>query len=94
MEFPQVPAGNGLVELTEEQVTAIKAKLKAIVEGFQPSFDEPTITTQYIVGQYIKLHEADEDYVPLNGDTAQAVLGSGEVPVAIEGNVTTVEIVG
>lgn len=77
MEFPQIPAGNGLVELTEEQTLAIQAKLQAIVNAFTPSFDEPTVTNQYIVGQYIKLHESDVDYISINGDTCQYCLAYG-----------------
>lgn len=72
--IPKIPAGNGLVELTEDQTLAIKAKLKAIVDSFNPSFNMPTITNQYIVGEYIKLHEKDTDYIAINGDTAKHIL--------------------
>jgi hypothetical protein len=74
MEFPQVPAGNGLVDLTEEQTLLVQGKLQTIVSEFVPTFDEPNITTQYIVGEYIKRHEKDADFIRINGDTAQHVL--------------------
>jgi hypothetical protein len=87
---PQAPHVNGLMELTEEQVVELKSKLVAIQEAFEPTEGQPVLDLFYIVATYNK---ENPDAV-INGDTAQAVLGSGEVPVAIEGNVTTVEIVG
>jgi hypothetical protein len=87
---PQAPHVNGLMELTEEQVAELKAKLVVIQEAFEPTEGQPVLDLFYIVATYNK----ENPDTPLNGDTAQAVLGSGETPVAIEGNVTTVEIVG
>jgi hypothetical protein len=87
---PQAPHVNGLMELTEEEVTAIKAKLVAIQEAFVPTEGQPVLDLFYIVATYNK----ENPDTPINGDTAQAVLASGDEPVAIEGNVTTVEIVG
>lgn len=86
---PTAPHVNGLMDLTEEEATAIKTKLIAIQDAFVPTEEQPVLDLFYTVATYNK----ENPDTPINGDTATAILGQEE-PTAVEGDTTTVEIVG
>lgn len=69
--MPQNPPHvNGVMELTETEVSALKVKLDAVIAAFAPTDDQPVCDTFYIVSTYNKSNKGKE----INGDTAQYVM--------------------
>lgn len=64
------PNENGIMELTEEEIISIKAKLQAIIDSFIPDDYQATITTQWLVAKYNEQNKGSE----INGDTAEYIL--------------------
>lgn len=67
------------VELTDEDIAVLKPILEHIRDTFEPTFEQPEVTTLYITATYNEVH-SDK---PLNGHTVEFVLGY-EVPVVEE----------
>lgn len=70
----QPPNVNGVMDLTADQITAIKSVLEAIQSAFVETDDQPVCDTFYLVSSYNRANVGSE----INGDTAEFVLGSGD----------------
>lgn len=70
----QPPNVNGVMNLTAEQTASIKAALTAIQSAFVETDEQPVCDTFYLTATY---NQQNPD-APINGDTAEYVLGSGD----------------
>jgi hypothetical protein len=66
----QPPNVNGIMQLTEEQILAIQAKLQAIQSAFEPTDEQPVCDTFYITATYNRENVGSE----CNGDTVEYIL--------------------
>lgn len=62
----QPPKTNGIMQ----SIPCTKEDLKAIIDGFKPTYAQPKVTTFYIVSVWNQEHSD----TPINGDTAESVL--------------------
>lgn len=67
----QPPFANGVMELTDTEKATIKSKLEAIQAAFEPTDEEPVLSTHGLVSRY---NQQNPDF-PINGDTAEFILG-------------------
>jgi hypothetical protein len=75
MALKKAPYVNGIVEgLSEEEILSIQEKLQAIQAEFDPTDEQPTCDTFYLVVTYVKNHSSDTDFILINGDTAEHCL--------------------
>lgn len=70
----QPPNVNGVMDLTTEQTASIKAALEVIQSAFVETDEQPVCDTFYLTATY---NQQNPD-APINGDTCQFVLGSGD----------------
>jgi len=69
MALKQPPEVNGIMDLTEDEVLEIQAKLQVIVSAFEPTDDQFYCDTFYMTAEYNRENEAK-----INGDTASYCL--------------------
>jgi hypothetical protein len=69
MSIKQPPQIGGVMDLTPEQETDLKAKLEAIVQAFEPTDEQPVCDTFYVTATYNRDNE-----FKLNGDTVEYLL--------------------
>lgn len=70
----EAPHVNGVMDLSETDKTKLKGQLKTIIDGFVSTYEQPEITTHYIVATHLKKHGAQATFTAINGDTAEALL--------------------
>jgi hypothetical protein len=75
MSIKQPPQIGGVMDLTPEQETDLKAKLEAIVQAFEPTDEQPVCDTFYIKATYNR-----ENDFKLNGDSVEWILRPEEQP--------------
>jgi hypothetical protein len=67
----QPPFVNGIMTLTDTEITDIQTALQAIQTAFVETDEQPVCDTFYLVSTYNK----ENTDSPINGDTAEYVLG-------------------
>jgi hypothetical protein len=78
MALKQPPYTNGEMTLTDAQIKAVKAKLVAIRDAFDPTDEQPVCDTFYLTATYNK----ENPTFPINGDTCNALLAE-ETPTEV-----------
>jgi hypothetical protein len=66
----QPPFTNGVMELTEEEITLVKGRLVEIKEEFVPDYYNDVISTFYLTATYNKEYTTER----INGDTCEMVM--------------------